>query len=675
MKNTIPVLIFSMLLMPVLLRGQIITNPDTVFVSLYDTVFVDVLANDYELNNDSIFLYGTSFGSGVYVRNNRLLVAHMMEWQGKRGWFDPIDYYVRQANGTHKATGQLHIYLHNESYASLDINNLNARFYALGHHFWDFKGESKFFALKNTAQIPIFNSSFWIGGIESNSNQLHVSAERYRQLGEDFNSGPVSSFYHSSFEREWGRVWKLTTNDILHHIANYARQGYTPIRDIAEWPANGDISQGQLAQMAPFQDRNRNGIYEPMDGDYPLIRGDMTLFFVFSDLRRPNTESGGIPLGIEVHGMAYAFDQPDDSMLNNTIFLHYDIINRSDNQYNDTWLGLWFSGSLGSSYDDYFETHVKHGAACFYNGNPVDGSGQPWSYGAKPPVFGIQFLAGSYMDPDGIDNPRTDSAGNRLCDVSLNGAFFGDGIVDNERLGLAHTLINHKHPPGVLHQATIAVEYHLALRGIWRDSTRLIYGGSGHPLHNGYGPGCSFIFPGDTDPCNFGTGGLLPNGPALWTEKTAGRLPGDRNGIASSGPFTFMPDQRQELDVAFIFARDQIYDKPYDTLVDWMGKLKSLFEENPGMFKPRIHVSQKTTPSINDLNLYPNPAGEYITISGITELQPTTYQIFGITGQLFAAGSVKNLEPISIAHLTPGIYIIRIAAGHEMTGRKFVKGI
>jgi len=36
------------------------------------------------------------------------------------------------------------------------------------------------------------------------------------------------------------------------------------------------------------------------------------LFFIFNDARNPHTESGGLNLGIEVHGMAYAFNCPGD---------------------------------------------------------------------------------------------------------------------------------------------------------------------------------------------------------------------------------------------------------------------------------------------------------------------------------------------------------------------------
>ncbi len=64
-----------------------------------------------------------------------------------------------------------------------------------------------------------------------------------------------------------------------------------------------------------------------MFGDYPIIRGDQAIFLVFNDSLNLHTSSQGGILGIEIAGMAYAFDKPDESTLFNTIFFHYDVTN------------------------------------------------------------------------------------------------------------------------------------------------------------------------------------------------------------------------------------------------------------------------------------------------------------------------------------------------------------
>jgi len=673
MKMNFTLLLFAILLLPGVVHSQIITNPDTVEVYLHQTVLVDVLANDYEISNDSIYVW---LASGYQVVQNRYVAVNLGKtFQGKSGHVETIIYHVRQVNGTHTATGELFVNLINESFNTLDINNLDARFYAFGNHFWDYVGLTAFHAPKHSGKSPVFSSSFWIGGKEHTSGQMHLSAERYRQLGEDFNAGPVSAHYDSLYDRKWNRVWKLTTADILHHITHYNTAGYTPVRDIAEWPAHGDTTQGQLWNMAPFHDSNNNGIYEPMAGDYPLIRGNMALFFVFNDVRSPNTESGGTPLGIEVHGMAYAFNQPTNPMLHNTIFLHYDIINRSTNQYDSTWIGIFNDFDLGYAYDDYIGTHVKHGAVYAYNGTAVDGSGQAWAYGANPPVIAMQLLGGPFLDPDGLDNPKTDMYGNPLCDVSLNGLNFGDGIPDNERLGLSRsmTFFGVGGAPWYMTNPVNDVDYFNYLQGKWKDNNRMQYGGNGHASNSAYGPEANFIYPGDSDPCHFGLGGVPPNGPAFWTEITANNQPYDRRILASSGPITFNPGARHQIDMAWIFARDTLNNAPFDTLVDWLGKLKDLFVGTPTMFDPTVSVVSRFSPAKSNLVLYPNPARDHITLKGISTSTPVHYQIYGLTGQMVGSGQVSNGGSITVSQLIPGLYIIRVQTGNEVISRKFVR--
>jgi len=150
MKITSLNLFATLIMLPALLSAQIITNPDSVEVYLHQTVLVDVLANDYEISNDSIFVW---LAPGYQIIGNRYISVNLdMAYQGKSGPVDTVTYQVRQVNGSHTATGELYITLINESYNILDINNLSAKFYAFGHHFWDFLGSSEFFAPKSTVK-------------------------------------------------------------------------------------------------------------------------------------------------------------------------------------------------------------------------------------------------------------------------------------------------------------------------------------------------------------------------------------------------------------------------------------------------------------------------------------------------------------------------------------------
>jgi hypothetical protein len=407
-------------------------------------------------------------------------------------------------------------------------------------------------------------------------------------------------------------------------------------------------------------------------GDYPLIRGNMSLFFVFNDARHPNTESGGTPLGIEVHGMAYAFDQPANTMLNNAVFMHYDVINRATYQYDDTWMGMFVDFDLGYAYDDYVGTDVYHGGIYCYNGPAVDGSGQPHAYGANPPTVGMQLLGGPFLAPDGLDNPKTDSLGQALCDVSLIGAGFGDSIPDNERFGLSRSIFfnNSSMYNG---DPVMPVEYYKYLTGSWRDGTKMLYGGNGHANTSAYGPVCDYIFPMASDSCDLGTGGVAPNGPKIWTESTANNQANDRRMLGSTGPITFYPGARQPVDVVFLFALDTIHNASLDTLFDWFGRMKQDYNANPNMYMPALSVASHYIPAKTNLLLYPNPTSSLLTVEGLPVQSSLPYQIINLAGQTVASGRCSNGTTLFVEHLQPGLYFIRIHAKDQVISKKFIR--
>ncbi|MBK9456642.1 MAG: hypothetical protein IPO24_14170 [Bacteroidetes bacterium] len=94
-------------------------------------------------------------------------------------------------------------------------------------------------------------------------------------------------------------------------------------------------------------------IYDPENGDYPIIRGDKAAYFIFNDDADIHTETDGAKLKLELHGMAYAFDAPEDSALNNTLFINYSIINRSLIDYTQFQVGVFTDFNVGAFDDDY----------------------------------------------------------------------------------------------------------------------------------------------------------------------------------------------------------------------------------------------------------------------------------------------------------------------------------
>ncbi len=411
----------------------------------------------------------------------------------------------------------------------------------------------------------------------------------------------------AQWDRVW-KITRAQVDEFLDQFdengAYAPSEDYTLPKIIQEWPAHPEVVGGNIQgcshYMAPFYDADGDGEYNPMVGDYPyyditnelchtktptmdeeyesdkihgsikadqVLKGDQTLWWVFNDKGNTHTESMGAAIGLEIRAQAFGFATNDE--INNMSFCSYEIINRSTYELTGTYFCPWTDVDLGFAKDDYVGCDVQRGLGYGYNGTAIDGSGQPEAYGDQPPAVGIDFFQGPYMDADGLDNPKyTFSINNvfngidpvsgdsifihdtigqeQICDVSINGVNFGNGIVDDERFGMRRFLY-HNNDNSTTGDPKYAPDYYLMLQGIWKDGNKMMYGGNAYPGVTGtVGPACDFMFPGDTDPCNWGTGGNLPaagyntNG-KYWTDSEAGNEPADRRFMQSAGPFTLKP--------------------------------------------------------------------------------------------------------------------------------------
>ena len=446
---------------------------------------------------------------------------------------------------------------------------------------------------QGSGKETIFQHALWLGGLDADDS-LHLAAFTYGQIGEEYWSGPLKTTDASidlMTALKYHHVWNLTRVEIDNFIAHHGNENYEIPEDILTWPAHGE--EGYAENMVPFVDVNGDSHYNPTDGDYPDIKGDQCLFFIFNDSWAAHTETGGTPLGLEVQAMVYAFDAPDNEALNNTIFFNYKLFNRSSFDYHDVYLGLWNDWDIGYGWDDYVGCDVQRGSCFCYNGTPVDGQGQSWAYGDNPPVQVCTILAGPYMDADGRDNPTFTGDCEALFDAThpldkyaYNGYNFGNGIADDERLGLCGFMYLNNSVPINGGQHT-AQDYYKYLCGQWRDGTHLQYGGNAYAGEHVVGPDCNFIFPGDSDPGNFGTNGIAPNDGynmegKYWTEEQSEQSPYDRRGLASIGPFSFGSGSMQELDYAMITVWKNDSQSALERKGAFIDHIKALFNNGFG---------------------------------------------------------------------------------------------
>jgi hypothetical protein len=415
----------------------------------------------------------------------------------------------------------------------LDINNIKAGISNIGDlHFNGYNGA--YSAPKYSGIHSIFASGLWIGGIDG-TGQLHQAAMTYRQKGVDYQPGPLDTINGTSdsitlqhFDKIW-KVDRLKIEEFQTMFANGSIQNgiYTVDPEILSWPAHG--SGNYSRNLAPFVDVNADGIYNPLtDGDYPKIKGDQMCFWIFND-NLIHTETGGDPLGVEVHASAYAYYCPDISnsdsstAINNTTFYNFKIINRSHKNYSNTSIGMFEDVDLGSFFDDLIGCNKTENYGFVYDNDGIDnpgGTGQ-LLYGTNPPILSTVILNGpAAIAGDQIDNDN-------------------DGIIDelNEK-NLMTRFQYFDNSNTVMGNPDSAYNYYNYLNGKWLDNTLVTYGGNGY---SSGGPPTTFMFDG------------IPNDTG-WTETNSG----DRRFVIGCGPFNLNSGESVEFDYALVFTRDSI---------------------------------------------------------------------------------------------------------------------
>ena len=171
--------------------------------------------------------------------------------------------------------------------------------------------------------------------------------------------------------------------------------------------------------------------------------------------------------------------------------------------------------------------------------------------------MGVDFFEGPYQDSDGIDNPLTEVFTNAVDSLGIPydgiGIGYGDGVIDNERYGMRKFLY-YNWNYGVNGQPTTAMHYYNYMRGYWKNGQRMAYGGDGLNASTGANleiP-ADYMFPGDTDPHRWGTGGVNVDD---WSEYETGNPSGDRLFLQSAGPFTLEPGDYNNITVGMVYAR------------------------------------------------------------------------------------------------------------------------
>ncbi|MFH0895179.1 MAG: T9SS type A sorting domain-containing protein [Bacteroidota bacterium] len=646
---------------------------DTVHIVAGQSVNVMVLNNDYDADGDSIWITLTT--SPPHGQGLNMLTYIKYTCENSYFGLDSMNYRITDG-GAQSNWAKIYFVIEDcHCFDSVNVNNINAAANPNGLLFWD-KISSAYFEVPRGSNIhSCFISSINIAAKDP-AGIIHAAGQCYESSGPDYQAGPVADVYDSTYFIKWQRMWKVTRQQINDHINNWYIPGYNIPEVIANWPAHGDTTKGENFFLASFVDYNHDGVYNPDEGDYPEIRGDMALYIIYNDDTPQHFETpGGLPLRVEIHAMMYAFSCQQDSALWNSLFLNYEIINRSSNQYDSTYVGMFSDFDIGFADDDYIGCDVQRSTIFSFNGDSLDMSTSYINgYGTHPPALGLTLLKGPRIPGDGVDNP----AG---IDDGINGFGFGDGIEDNECMGMRFFLpINRNSGTGYIATTdpVSASEYFQMLQGRWKDSTQMVYGGVGYYEDTAScGPVCRYAYPGDSDPLHWGTDYQTPNCNINdWTEVTLNNAPFDRRGFLSTGSLSFNSGDSINLDFVYVFGRDYVN----------LGNLAAIPVMQQRIDSVRKYFLADATPCglgfsgitnqkiENEILIYPNPASDILNVECKDAYGIADVNVFDMYGRIVLKEKIQHSEKftLNLINLKKGVYLINVNGKYSFS-KKFVK--
>lgn len=482
-----------------------------------------------------------------------------------------------------------------ESGADLTANNIRARIKLGGDLFTN--GSSGLFTpnWQDGANMPVtlFSASLWMAGIDPGGN-LRMSATTYDQPGFDFGAGPLEPLTGLPYPNgcsNWNRLFVVDKADILAFQAVAASlttaQKIEQFPSIMGWPGqnnpffeavNGFALSTANASLAPYYDEDSNGVYNPENGDYPVVeqRGlnyfvpDQIIWGVMNDVDSPVNSISSNPLRMEVQLSAWAFNCSDQPVLNNTIFTSHKLIYRGVEQLDSCFLGIWTDFDIGCYGDDYIGCAPALNTCYAYNTDAVDGlvggtcNGVPTF--AAAPVQSVTFLNNNLEKFIGYPNPSVGSV------------------------------------PAAMTDPTTILEYYNYMNGHWRDGTPMTAGG------NGYNPASSI-------PANF----QFPDNPADtngWSCCTAGLAGNDWRALAVTRmgfePGTLYPGEVWEYTTAWAVHENPALPCGLGTTLEDVAAIKSAYL---GAFEGCGSLTSATHEVTNaSLKTFPNPTSDFCTI-------------------------------------------------------------
>ena len=504
----------------------------------------------------------------------------------------------------------------------IDTNDLQTEFYGGGQLFGGFY-ESSITANNTGLTSEMMLTGLWMGGFDPGGNmKLAASTYGFYADNTDYFSGPLLEDGITDLDvcTIFDRAWIIRRADIEALKQDFEDNGVldNPVpEDIRTWPAPYNfefLNTYGLALntfiLAPFYDRNGDGVYNINDGDYPEIKGDIAYWKVINDNGGLHGETNSNAIQMEIQIMAYAFNSPQNDLLNSTIFYDLFFRNKAIETIDSLYIGLWADPDFG-----YFCNAIDHMGTIpdknmIYAYTTIDSENMCYGTGFQNYIFGLKMLKGPLKL-----NPSTGQV--EELDISSSIIYHNGGV---------------NNPPAQTTDPSYDVEYYNYLNGHWRDGSPQTIGGIGY----GGTETTNFVFPD------------LPNDPDGWSMCTTEAENHDRRILMNVGPLSMGPGAFNSLSYAVTIY--PINEVPCPDLTDFINHTDQINDI----------FSDTKAPVINNLEfgISPNPADQEIFIQFQDKRNDRIDQvrIYDVQGRELIRQNDTN--QVSVVTLNNGIYLV-----------------
>ncbi|MEP7196708.1 MAG: T9SS type A sorting domain-containing protein [Saprospiraceae bacterium] len=336
-------------------------------------------------------------------------------------------------------------------FTRIHSNEIAANMHLDGYMFTDIQYRGFAVPYKNPlSPSSIYFAYLLFGGKDKDSNLLFAG----NSIGINYITGPLyNEKYIPSNDQiqNFNKIWSVNRDDILAHIKDFNDNGKINLKltAIYSWPGKSNPYFQAYNQflpyqidydLAPFYDNNKDGIYNPDNGDYPIVPTiDKTIV--------PASIHWGIfhnitdKLRLEIGLTCWEMECNDASILNRSFFSSYKISNKCSFEIKESIVSIHSDIDLGCYNDDFIGCIPSKNASYCYNADEIDGNisnecdrGEI-TYEGNPPVQSIVFL-NRKMDVIITNYNKTYPGTSRGLYNFINGTFGNTDILTNPKTNL-----------------------------------------------------------------------------------------------------------------------------------------------------------------------------------------------------------------------------------------------